>query len=85
MYRTVKEYKKTGELAAPKQRTGRHSKVQGFDEATRNAVRQIVHSFFFKNELPTLDKILAQILIRDDIPQMSRATLHRFLKLINFK
>ncbi|KAK9702394.1 hypothetical protein QE152_g29962 [Popillia japonica] len=86
VYRTIREYQRTGQLARPKARTGRHSKLQAYDESVKNGVRQIVHSFFLKNELPTLNKIMAEITRRGEpVPHMSRTTLYRFLKLINFK
>ncbi|KAK9686583.1 hypothetical protein QE152_g37083 [Popillia japonica] len=86
IYRTIREYQRTGQLARPKARTGRHSKLQAYDESVKNGVRQIVHSFFLKNELPTLNKIMAEITRRGEpVPHMSRTTLYRFLKLINFK
>ncbi|XP_023312011.1 uncharacterized protein LOC111692311 isoform X2 [Anoplophora glabripennis] len=51
----------------------------------KNSIRRIVHSFFFKNEIPTLDKILTEIKSRQDLPQMSRSSLYKFMKQINFK
>jgi len=56
-----------------------------FDETVKTAVRQIVHSFYHKNEMPTLSKVMAVIDERDDPPHISRTTLHRLLKKLNFK
>ncbi|KAK9702498.1 hypothetical protein QE152_g29902 [Popillia japonica] len=36
VYRTIREYQRTGQLARPKARTGRHSKLQAYDESVKN-------------------------------------------------
>ncbi|KAJ8913261.1 hypothetical protein NQ315_012879 [Exocentrus adspersus] len=41
--------------------------------------------FFFKNELPTLDKILCEIKQWPAIPNMSRSTLYKVMRQINFR
>ncbi|KAJ8912064.1 hypothetical protein NQ315_016753 [Exocentrus adspersus] len=80
VYRTLKEYK----VFTP-YRGGRPKIIANFDEGTKNIVRQIVHGFFIKNELPTLDKIANKLRNEPDLPQISRSSLYTFLKEINFR
>ncbi|XP_023309819.1 uncharacterized protein LOC111692776 isoform X1 [Anoplophora glabripennis] len=85
VYRAIKQYKSTGRVSTSKHCGGRPGIVTCLDEAMKNSIRRIVHSFFFKNEIPTLDKILTEIKSRQDLPQMSRSSLYKFMKQINFK
>ncbi|XP_050507733.1 uncharacterized protein LOC126885278 [Diabrotica virgifera virgifera] len=85
IYRTIKEYKQTGTVRCPKNIGGRPAVLSRYDEKVKTSVRQIVHSFFFKNEMPTLNKILSEVNNRPDLPNMCRSTLYKFLKQINFK
>ncbi|XP_050517136.1 uncharacterized protein LOC126891847 [Diabrotica virgifera virgifera] len=82
IYRTIKEYKQTGTVRCPKNIGGRPAVLSRYDEKVKTSVR---HSFFFKNEMPTLNKILSEVNNRPDLPNMCRSTLYKFLKQINFK
>lgn len=83
--RIIKEYRGTGMVTPSKRSGGRPRLVAEFDEATKGAIRRVIHNFFHKNELPTLDKILREIKYRPDLPQMSRSSLYKLMKHINFK
>uniref|UniRef100_A0A1Y1JY26 Tc1-like transposase DDE domain-containing protein n=2 Tax=Photinus pyralis TaxID=7054 RepID=A0A1Y1JY26_PHOPY len=85
VYRTIKEYKKTGAVTPSKRSGGRPPLVSQFEESTKTSVRQIIHNFFYHSELPTLDKILKEINSREDLPQMCRSSLYKLMKQINFK
>ncbi|KAI4465096.1 homeobox-like domain superfamily [Holotrichia oblita] len=85
VYRVISEYNKTGKTSEPKKITGRPSVLESFDETIKTAVREIVHSMFYENELPTLDKVLTQINNSNELPKMSRSTLYRLMKQLNFK
>lgn len=85
VFRTIKEYRETGNIASPKKLGGRPGIVTRYNEEIKNSVRQIIHSFFYKNEMPTLNKILHEINSRPDLPKMCRSSLYRFMKQINFK
>lgn len=53
---------------------------------TLGAIRRKVHTFFFNNELPTLDKILAAVNDDESLPDFSRSTLYKLLKeVLKFK
>ncbi|XP_022903101.1 uncharacterized protein [Onthophagus taurus] len=85
VYRTLKEYKCTGTVIDSPHRGGRPKIIANFDEHTKNLVRKIVHGFFIKNELLTLDKIANKLRNEPDLPQISRSSLYTFLKEINFR
>ena len=55
---TIAEYKKSRAVKSPnkkKVRTNIHDKIDNFD---KNAIRQKIHQFWFRRELPTLNKIV---------------------------
>lgn len=85
VYRAIKQYKSTGRVSTSKHCGGRPGIVTCLDEVMKNSIRRVVHSFFLKNEIPTLDKILTAIKSRQDLPQMSRSSLYKVMKQINFK
>lgn len=58
MYTVVREYKATHSLQSPKKEKPRAKIVERLDEFDKNAIRRKVHQFYFRNELPTIDKVL---------------------------
>lgn len=73
-------------MKSPNKNKNRATVIEKIDDLEKDAVRQKVHDFWFRREIPTLDKIL--ISINDDpadLPHFSRATLHRLLKSMNFE
>lgn len=81
----MKEHKETGLLSPPKKIPGRASVVGQINEQTKVALRHIVHSYFKRNELPTLNKLLVAVQRDDNIPTFSRSTLYKILKQIGFR
>nr|CAH7744240.1 unnamed protein product [Callosobruchus chinensis] len=55
------------------------------DDDIKMALRRTVHSFFLKNEIPTLKAIHAKIQDNNIIPPMSTDTLRKTLHGINFR
>lgn len=49
------------------------------------AVRRKVHSFFARNEIPTLEKVLVAVNEDHDLPHFSRTNLWRVLRSMNFR
>ncbi|KAJ8911496.1 hypothetical protein NQ315_010868 [Exocentrus adspersus] len=78
IYRILAEYKAKGKVGA----SGRPSITESFDESIKTDIRKVVHGFFFKNEL---DKILCEIKQWPTIPNMSRSTLYKVMRHINFR
>lgn len=65
VYRITKEYKETKEFQQPKKPGPQRSFIQKFDEFTFAAIRRKVHAFFYKNEIPTIEKVLLSPLDAD--------------------
>lgn len=50
------------------------------EELDRNAVRQKIHSFWLKNEQPTIDKILQAVNDDPGLPNFKRTVLYETIK-----
>jgi len=55
---TISEYKSTGIVKSPNKKCNKKCIFDKIDDLDRNALRQKVHSFWLRKELPTIDKIL---------------------------
>ncbi|XP_068625066.1 uncharacterized protein [Battus philenor] len=84
VYRTMKEKNTTGVVSPPKKKKPIATVFSTTDSSTKSALRSIVHQFFLRNEIPTLDKIL-QAVNNDEIGPFKRTTLHKLLRSIGFK
>ncbi|XP_072400479.1 zinc finger BED domain-containing protein 4-like [Diabrotica undecimpunctata] len=82
IYKIIKENKKG--VKEPNTET-RGRKMIVLDEEIQRAIRQKIHSFFFRNEILTLKKISAEIDSDDSLPKISREVLLRTLHIMNFK
>lgn len=82
-----RELKKTGTVVTP----GKHRKQKArfsalkCDSFALAAIRRLVHSFFMRNEPPTLDKVKRAMDQDDSLPRVARSTLHRILKKVGFR
>ncbi|CAH2108017.1 unnamed protein product [Euphydryas editha] len=75
-----------GAPPTPPQKTGpKRSFKDKIDEFTFSAIRRIVHQFLYRNEPPTIAKILQVINDDPEMPKVSKDTLRKFLKHLNFK
>ncbi|CAI6345238.1 unnamed protein product [Macrosiphum euphorbiae] len=54
------------------------------DDLDRNTLRQKVHSFWLKKELPTIDKILEAVNDDPALPNFKRTTLYTTIKKLYF-
>lgn len=55
------------------------------DEFDKNAIRQKIHSFWRKREVPTLNKILIAINEDETLPDLKRSSFHKLLKDLQFE
>lgn len=55
------------------------------DDLTLNAIRRKVHEFFFRNEIPTIDKIMVAVNDDPSLPTYKRSMMHKILVHLNFK
>jgi|SRR5579872_2984095 len=82
IFKLQQERKAAGQVTPPKKSPGRPTRA--LDEDVKLIIRRKVHSFYFKKELPTLDKILRELSQDDTIPLISRKLLWTTLKELNF-
>ncbi|KAL4090213.1 hypothetical protein QTP88_025112 [Uroleucon formosanum] len=83
--KTILDYKNTGVVKSPNRKKIRLTIKEKIDDFEKNAVRRKVHNFWFKGEVPTLDKILKSVNEEEDISTtFSRTNLYRVLKSLNF-
>ena len=90
IFRLKREKKRSGILDTPGKKrpgaVGKRTRMLKYDNFTLSCIRRKVHSFFRRNEIPTLDKILK--VVNDDkeifSKNISRTTLYRILKDLGF-
>ncbi|XP_047106157.1 uncharacterized protein LOC124775364 [Schistocerca piceifrons] len=85
VYRVISEYKATHSLKSPKKGKLPQKLSESVDDFDRNAIRRKVHDFFFRNELPTIKKVLTVVNEDADLRKFRRATFYKLLREMNFK
>ncbi|KAL4126161.1 hypothetical protein QTP88_010387 [Uroleucon formosanum] len=80
----ISEYKSTGTVASPTKTRNKKCLFDKIDDLDRNALRQKVHSFWLKKELPTIDKILEAVNDDPALPNFKRTTLYTTIKKLDF-
>ncbi|CAK9810870.1 hypothetical protein ANTPLA_LOCUS6710 [Anthophora plagiata] len=75
----------SGEISCPKRTKIRQKFVEKVDDFDKNVIRRIVHQFFHRNELPTIEKVLEAVHADPTLPNFKRTTFYKLLKSINFK
>lgn len=73
---TISQYITTGTVLSPNKKCSQNSLFDQIDDLDRNALRQKVHSFWLKKELPTIDKILEA--------DFKRTTMYKIIKKVDF-
>lgn len=85
VYRVLSDYRDTHKISEPDAKRNKPNILQKIDNFDKTAIRRIVHSFYLKEELPTLKKILQVVNDDDSLPTLSMASLRRILLGLNFK
>jgi hypothetical protein len=67
-------------LSSPKTFSKTTSLSEKYDNFTNSAIQAKVYKLFFRNELPTLNEILAVVNSGTGLPYLYLTTLHRLLK-----
>lgn len=80
---TISQYKRTKTVMSPNKQSVKPSVFEKIDDFHKQGIRQKVHSFWLRRELPTIDKIRQAINDDDDLPNFSRTNLYRILKKIH--
>lgn len=83
--KTIMVYNRSKIVISPNRTRVKISARIIFEEFARNLVRRHVHSFWFKHEIPTVDKIYQAVSNDDSLPPISRTGLFRLLKDMGFK
>jgi len=55
---TISEYKRSGVVKSPNKQKVRPNTHDKIDDFNKNAIRQKIHQFWFRREIPTLKKIV---------------------------
>jgi len=84
IYNTVLEYQRTKTVSSPNKTKNRVKVCDKIDEFDKYAIRRKVHQFWHNREMPTLNKILVAVNEEADLPNISRSSLHRLLKSMDF-
>lgn len=84
IYNTILEYQRTKTVSSPNKTKIRVKISDKVDEFDKYAIRRKVHQFWHNREMPTLDKILVAVNEEADLPNISRSSLHRLLKSMDF-
>ncbi|KAJ8893139.1 hypothetical protein PR048_005722 [Dryococelus australis] len=85
VYRVISQYKSTHTLKSPKKEKQLRKFTESVDGFNRKAIRRKVHGFYFRNERPTVDKVLAVVNDDPDLPAFRRTTFYHLLKELHFK
>nr|CAH7766760.1 unnamed protein product [Callosobruchus chinensis] len=90
IFNVLKEYKNSHSFSEPRtnqNRTNqnRTSLIELIDDADRHAIRRKVHEFFFRNEIPSIDKVLRVVNEDPHLPTFRRSSFYKLLKALNFK
>ncbi|XP_049771004.1 uncharacterized protein LOC126133111 [Schistocerca cancellata] len=85
VYRVISEYRATQSLKSPKKGKLRQKLSESVDDFDRNVILRKVHEFFFRNELPTIDKVLTVVNENADLGNFRRTTFYKLLREMNFK
>ena len=83
IYKLLKESKDERETVNPPKPSTERSKIV-IDDFFKNVIRRKVHSFYFRKEVPTLNKILSELSEDKDLPMISRTKLWKVLRELNF-
>ncbi|CAI6368334.1 unnamed protein product [Macrosiphum euphorbiae] len=83
--KTVRNYKNNKEVKSPNKTKNRPTINDKVDDFEKNAIRQKIHGFWIKNEIPTLKKIVQAISDDMELPTIPRTSLQRILKELGFE
>ncbi|VVC31060.1 Winged helix-turn-helix DNA-binding domain, partial [Cinara cedri] len=69
---TLSEYKNQGTVSSPNKKRKTPAIVDKIDEFDKNAIRQLIHNFWRRREVPTITKILTAINEDETLPNFKR-------------
>jgi len=81
---TIANYKNTKPIQPPNKKKVRLSFKVKVDDFERNAIRKKVYDFWFRRQVPTLDKILISVNSDKTLNTYKRTNLYHLLRELNF-
>jgi len=81
---TIAEYRNKKTVRSPNKTKIRVTFKEKMDNFERDAIRRKVHEFWFRKQLPTLDKILIAVNEDPYLHTYKRSTLHSIIRDLNF-
>jgi len=82
---TLAEYKKEGTVSSPNKKRVKPTILEKVDEFDKNAIRQKIHDFWRKREVPTVTKMLIAINEDETLPDLKRSSFQKILKDLQFE
>jgi len=71
-------------MTSPNKKKRRLTVDEKKDDFDKNAIRQKVHSFWLKREIPTLSKMFMAVNEDECLPNFKRSSFHTLLRSMNF-
>lgn len=71
---TLSKYRNKGSVSSPNKTKIRPTVTEKVDDFDQNAIRQKVHEFWHRQEIPTLKKILTAVNEDSTLPDFSETT-----------
>ena len=59
--RTIRDYRQKGVVCSPNKKKQRLTIIEKIEDFDKNAIRQKIHGFWYRHEIPTLSKVLVAI------------------------
>lgn len=85
VYNILNEHQNNPEFNPPKKYHRSRAVLDNVTDEHKHSIRRIVHSFFLRNEPPTIEKIVTAVNENDDLPNFKNTTMRTLLKEINFR
>jgi hypothetical protein len=82
---TLAEYKKEGTVLSPNKKRVKPTILEKVDEFDKNAIRQKIHDFWRKREVPTVPKMLIANNENEMLPDLKRSSFQKILKDLQFE
>lgn len=82
---TIRDYRQKGEVCSPNKKKTRSTIIEKIDDFDKNAIRRKIHGFWYRHEIPTLNRVLVAINEDSSLPTLSRTGLYRLLGNLNFE
>ncbi|XP_076389738.1 uncharacterized protein LOC100877296 isoform X2 [Megachile rotundata] len=80
----LSEYRKTGKVSSPTVTRTKPGVFDKLNDQQKSKIRQHVHDFWHRKEVPTVKKMLEVVNMDEDLPTFSSSSFRRVLQHLNF-